>query len=58
MLKENCKLKLVKEEETVICPKCSHRNENGTDRCTECYFPLRDTILKKVVPIQFLIKRR
>ncbi len=52
------KLRLVKAEEIVICPKCNRKNQKDTDRCVECDFPLKDKILTKVVPIEFLTKRR
>jgi len=45
-------------EEVVICPKCNRKNQKNTDRCVECGFPLKDTILTKVIPIQFLTERR
>lgn len=60
MLKKSSpnKLRLVKVEKVVICPKCSWKNQEDIDRCAGCSFPLKDTILTKVIPIEFLIKRR
>lgn len=52
------RLRLVEAEEVVICPKCNRKNQKDIDRCVECDFPLKDKILTKVVPIEFLIKRR
>lgn len=58
MLKENSpRLRLVEAVEIIICPKCNRRNRKDTDRCTECGFPLKDTSLTKVIPIE-LLKRR
>lgn len=59
MPKENSpnRLRLVEAEESIICPKCNRKNEKEDDRCFECGFPLKDTILTKVIPIE-LLKRR
>jgi len=59
MLKENSsdRLKVTETEDIIICPKCSRKNDQHTERCIECNFPLRDTILMKVIPIK-LLKRR
>ena len=53
------RLRLVEAESIVYCPKCSRKNEKDIDRCSdpECSFPLKDTILTKVIPIEFLKRR-
>ena len=50
-------LRLVETEEVVICPKCSRKNQKNIERCVECSFPLKNTRLTKVIPIE-LLKRR
>lgn len=59
MPKENIpnRLKLVKTEEIIICLKCNLKNRKDTVRCVECGFPLNDTILTKIIPIEFLKRR-
>ena len=46
------------DTETVFCPKCSRKNQKDIEQCVECGFPLKDKSLMKVIPIEFLIKRR
>ena len=60
MPKENSsnKLRLVETEEVVICLKCNRKNQKDIDRCAECGFPLKDTILTRVIPIEFLTQGR
>jgi len=52
------KLRLVEAEEVDVCPKCNRKNQKDIDRCLECGFPLKDTTLTKVIPIEFLTQRR
>ncbi len=52
------RLRIVEAEKVDVCPKCSRKNEKNADRCSECGFPMKDAILTKVIPIQFLLKRR
>ena len=46
------------DTETIFCPKCSRKNQKDNERCIECAFPMKDTILTKFIPIEFLIERR
>jgi len=52
------KLRLVEAEEVVVCPKCNRKNKKDIGRCVECGFPLKDIMLTKVIPIEFLTQRR
>ena len=60
MPKENNphRLRLVEKEEVILCPKCSRKNQGDNERCGECSFPLKDAALIKIIPIEFLLRRR
>jgi len=60
MSKENSsnnELRLVETEDIVFCPKCSRKNQKEAERCVECNFPLNNTVLTKIIPIEFSERR-